>query len=112
MSTTGRSIATALRIRVSMSAMGSVSIESPARLLHTGNQTVQRQIAEAQPAQLEFAVHRTRTTAQLTSPLAAATELRRAVRLFDFRLTCHVVLAPESSNRTLYPKCSSLGPAR
>src|SRR5262245_39679333 len=89
MSTNGRSMATALRIRVSMSAIGSVIIESPARLLHSGNQTVERQAAEAQPAQLELAVHRSRAAAQLAAPLAAATELGLAVRFFDFRLAGH-----------------------
>src|SRR5262245_7222597 len=95
MSTNGRSMATALRMRVSMSAMGSVIIGSPARLLHAGNQSIQRQVAEAQPAQLELAVNRPRPAAQVAAPLAPATELRLAVRLLDFCLTRHESFAPD-----------------
>src|SRR5262245_27770400 len=88
-STKGRSIATALRIRVSMSAIGSVIIGSPARLLHSRNQSVQGHVAEAQPAQLEFAVHGARPAAQLAPPLAPATELRFAVCFLDLCLAGH-----------------------
>src|SRR5438034_9535272 len=91
-STKGRSIATALRMRVSMSAIGSVIMESPARLLHARNQSVQRHVAEAQPAQLELAVHGAGPAAQLAAPLAPTTEFRLPVRLFDFRLARHVSL--------------------
>src|SRR5690242_195779 len=93
-STNGRSIETALRIRVSMSAMGSVIIQSPARLLHSGNQSVERHIAEAQSAQLEFAIHRARPPAQLAAPFAPATELRLAVRFLDLCLAGHRGSAP------------------
>src|SRR4051812_11723678 len=107
MSTTGRSIRTALRIRVSMSAIGSVIMArsipstaagnapepsrngrgsrgvgtagspsslrsvnlpfgpsrrpaSPARLLHARDQALAGQVAEADPADAELAIHGTR----------------------------------------------------
>src|SRR6266481_5409283 len=89
MSTVGRSIATALRMRVSMSAMGSVIIKSPACLLHAGNQPVERHVAKTQPAQFELTINGAGTAAQLAPPLAPATELRRPVRLFDLCLARH-----------------------
>src|SRR6266404_5433746 len=92
MSTNGRSIETALRIRVSMSAMGSVIMLSPARLLHTGDQPVKGHIAEAQPAQLELAIHGAGTAAQLAPSFPPATDLRFAICLLDFRLAGHKIV--------------------
>src|SRR5690349_17216916 len=89
-------------MRVSISAMGSVIMESPARLLHSGNQSVQRQGAKAQPAQLEFAVHRSGPTAQLTAPLAPTTELGGAIRFFDLGFARHESLLQELKRRRLY----------
>src|SRR5437773_9070236 len=59
----------ALRMRVSMSAIGSVSTVSllPARLRHAGNRALVRQLAEADPAEAELAEDRTRAAA----PVAA-----------------------------------------
>src|SRR5260221_273327 len=91
-STEGRSIATALRMRVSISAIGSVIIKSPARLLHARNQSIQRHISETQPAQFELAINGAGTAAQLAAPLAPATELRFPVRLLDLRLARHAFL--------------------
>src|SRR5579872_2754470 len=93
-STEGRSIATALRMRVSMSAMGSVIIKSPACLLHSGNQSVQCHVAEAQAAQFELAINGDRSSAQLAAPFAPTTEFRLPVRLFDFCLTGHECVTP------------------
>src|SRR5258708_5164349 len=94
MSTEGRSMATALRMRVSMSAIGSVIIESPACLLHSGNQSIQSHVAETQPAQLELAINGARSSAQLAAPLAPTTEFRFPVRLFNFCLAGHENVAP------------------
>src|SRR5690348_3142913 len=94
MSTNGRSMATALRMRVSMSAMGSVIMKSPARLLHSGNQSIQRHVPETQPAQLELAVYGAGPAAQLAAPLAPAREFRLPVRLFDFRFARHELVTP------------------
>src|SRR3954447_26230624 len=51
-----------LRIRVRKSAMGSVidMERSPARLGHAGDHAVVRELAQADPAEAELAVHRAR----------------------------------------------------
>src|ERR1043166_947882 len=70
MSTTWRSMRLALRMRVSMSAMGSVIMAqflSPARFLDAGNQSVGRHVAETDPADAELAVDRARPAAQLAA---------------------------------------------
>src|SRR5947208_7858783 len=69
MSTTGRSIRLALRIRVSMSANGSVIMvaPSPAGLLDARDQPVTRHVAEADPADAEFPVDRPRAATQLAA---------------------------------------------
>src|SRR5262249_35747533 len=88
MSTCGRSIRTALRMRVSMSAIGSVIIvvefPLPARLLYARNQPHIRQLAETNSADAELAIHRPRPAAELTAALSAGTELRLAIRLGNF----------------------------
>src|SRR5258708_6070368 len=89
MSTVGRSIATALRIRVSMSAIGSVIIKSPACLLHAGNQPVESHVAKTQPAHLDRTKKGAGPAAHRAPPLAPATELRRPVRFFDLCLARH-----------------------
>src|SRR5919206_4781761 len=45
----------ALRMRVSMSATGSVSIGSPARLRHAGDDALVRELPQADPAEAELA---------------------------------------------------------
>src|SRR5207302_9799922 len=60
MSTTGRSMRLALRMRVSMSAIGSVImalILSPTRFLDAGDQPVAGHVAEADAADAELAIH-------------------------------------------------------
>src|SRR5581483_1662330 len=52
-STAGSNARCALRIRVNMSEIGSIII-LPARLRHTGNQTIQRRFAERQPRAAEL----------------------------------------------------------
>src|SRR5690348_3127341 len=120
MSTTGRSMRTALRMRVSMSAIGSVimagSILStaagntpgdvphtrgpglsarresargpigpaallPARFLHSRDQSPQRQVPEADPADAEFAVVTTRAATQVAAVAVLDRELPRRHRL-------------------------------
>src|SRR5262245_23981677 len=69
MSTTCRSMRLALRMRVSMSARGSVimACSSPARFLHTRDHAVAGQPAEADPADAELAVDGARPAAQLAA---------------------------------------------
>src|SRR4051794_38525479 len=68
MSTAGVSLRFPLRMRVNISAIGSVimafSRSLPARLLHARDQTVARHVAEADSADAELAVAGTRPTAQ------------------------------------------------
>src|SRR5262249_51113202 len=68
-STTWRSMREALRMRVSMSASGSVIMgtSSPARFLDAGHQPVEGQAAETDPADAELTVHRPRPTAQFAT---------------------------------------------
>src|SRR5258705_5765732 len=74
-----------LRIRVRKSAIGSVIDIArllPARLLDARDQTLVRDLAQADPAQAELAEIRTRTTAALAAVVVARRVLRRA-RLLD-----------------------------
>src|ERR1043166_9980576 len=70
----------ALRMRVSMSATGSVMLMrsslSPAGLAHTGNMPLQRELAETDPAESELAQH----GADPAAALAAADPPRREFR--------------------------------
>src|SRR5260370_9654752 len=70
MSTTGRSMKLALRMRVSMSATVSVimgRLPSPARLGDAGDQPVAGHVPEADAADAELAVDRPRPPAQLAA---------------------------------------------
>src|SRR5262245_53221496 len=79
MSTVGRSMRLALRMRVSRSAIGSVIMvcaPSPAGLGDARDQPVARQAPEADPADAELAVDRPRPAAQLAA-VADADDLAR-----------------------------------
>src|SRR5256885_6679115 len=86
-STFGWRACIAFRTRVSMSAIGSLVIvlllqfltnwPLPASLRHSWNLAVQRQLAEAQPANAELAQERARTSAAPAAVAVAALELRR-----------------------------------
>src|SRR6478735_2587514 len=72
-------------MRVRKSAIGSVidiAIDLPARLLDARDQTLVRDLAQADPAQAELAEIRTRATAALAAVVVARRVLRRA-RLLD-----------------------------
>src|SRR5262245_40983457 len=83
----------ALRIRVSMSAIGSVMVigpaPSPRRLRHARSLSGVRELAQADPAQAELAVHRARPAAPPAPRVGANLELRRALLLVDQRLLGH-----------------------
>src|SRR5947208_3071600 len=74
-----------LRIRVRKSAMGSViDMWLPARLRHAGDVAVVREVAQADPAQAELAVHAARapalaTPGVLTGLVLAAARLAHAL---------------------------------
>src|SRR5664280_650574 len=68
----------ALRMRVSMSAMGSVivMIYLPTRLGHAGDLAGVHHLSQADTAQAELAVHRAGSTTSLTARVGTRRELR------------------------------------
>src|SRR5439155_26883288 len=94
-----------LRMRVSMSAMGSViMMRPPTRLRHAGNLAGVDHLAEADAAQAELAVHRARTTATTAPRVGPHLELRLALLLLDERLLCHYCCPSRLNGK---PKASS-----
>src|SRR5262249_8575282 len=84
MSTAGRSMRLALRMRVSMSARGSVImvvVSSPARLDYARDEPVAGHVAEADPADAELAVDRPRPAAQPAAQADADLVPRPQLRL-------------------------------
>src|ERR1700722_15402829 len=79
----------ALRIRVSMSAMGSVIMASPAGLDHARELAPEREHPEADPAKLEVTVVGARATANLATVPVPGGELLRAVQLCKLFCTGH-----------------------
>src|SRR4051812_4724024 len=68
-----------LRMRVRKSATGSViDMASPARLRHAGDVAVVRELAQADPAQAELAVHGARPAAAATARVGSRRVLRSA----------------------------------
>src|SRR3954471_14553113 len=83
-----------LRIRVRKSAMGSViDMRSPARLRHAGDEALVGQLAQADPAQAELAVHGARAAAAPAARVRPRRVLRRAGLTDDLALLCHVSLS-------------------
>jgi len=64
---------------------------SPAGLANTRDQPEIRVFAKTNPAKSELAVHRTRTTAELTAVLLPATKLWLSIGLGYLRFACHGV---------------------
>src|SRR5215216_836268 len=84
----------ALRMRVSMSAIGSLILMGlPARLGYTGDLARQRELAEADAAQRKAAEERAWTTAQLAAVVGLHFEARCAGGLDDERFFGHFGLA-------------------
>src|SRR5690606_21892316 len=83
----------ALRMRVSMSAIGSVIVivvlPSPARLRHAGDLTGVHHLAQADTAEAELAVDALRTTAALAAGVGPNLELRGLLLLVDECLLGH-----------------------
>src|SRR5882762_4170015 len=91
-----------LRIRVSMSAMGSVIVmtaPSPAGLRHARHFAGVHHLAKADAAQPELAVHRLRSTAAPAACVGAHLELGLAQLLLDKSLLCHALLLSFASER-------------
>src|SRR5665213_1656040 len=90
---------TALRMRVSMSAIGSVislqlSLLLPAALRHTRDVAVERQLPETQAAQPELPHVGARPAAQVAAVAQAHLELGRLVFFRDFCGRCHKSSSP------------------
>src|SRR6478735_758725 len=85
----------AFRMRVSMSATGSVMLivsSSPAGLTNAGDLALQGEIAEADPAQAEPPEHRTGAATPLTAAHHPALELRGALGALDPTGLRHILL--------------------
>src|SRR5262245_57542868 len=95
MSTFSCSARLALRMRVRRSAIGSLRMALPARLHDARDLTLERQLAEAKPAQLELPEVAARPPAQLAPVIGARLELRLTLRLHDERGLGHAELLPE-----------------
>src|SRR6187399_695568 len=83
----------ALRILVSMSAIGSVStlFLLPARLRHSRDGALVREFAQADPADAELAIDRARTTAPVAARVGPHLVLGLALLLDDERLLGHLL---------------------
>src|SRR5215208_3771228 len=81
-----------LRIRVRKSAMGSViDMRSPARLRHAGDEALVRELAQADAAQPELAVDRTRAPAAPAAAVRPRGVLGRAVGPHDHGCLGHLL---------------------
>src|SRR5581483_1993150 len=89
----------ALRMRVSMSATGSVSIFCllPRALRHAGDDALVGELPQADPAEPELAEHGTRPAAAIAAGVVAHLVLRRARGLHDQRLLRHYLVDPPSA---------------
>src|SRR6516165_4099698 len=86
MTTSSWNATLALRIRVSMSAIGSVMVMGrplPRGLRHAGNLAGVRHLPEADPAQPELAVHGAGAAAPTAAGVGPHGELRLALLLLD-----------------------------
>src|SRR5258708_431664 len=77
-------------MRVSMSAIGSVIMGSPARLDHARNFATQGEEPEADPAQFELAVIPARAAAHFAAAAMTDRELRRPIEFRVLTCTSHV----------------------
>src|SRR6185503_6368612 len=88
----------AFRMRVSISATGSVMLMlsslSPAGLAHAGDVPLQRELAETDPAQSELPEHRSHPPAALTTADSPRGELGSALGALDPTRLCHVFDSP------------------
>src|SRR4051794_31468693 len=89
----------AFRMRLNMSAIGSVStcFLLPTALGHAGNRALVRELAQADPAEAELAVDGARSAAAATASVVAHLELLRARGLHDQGFFCHYSFSPSGS---------------
>src|SRR3954447_3010369 len=95
----------ALRMRVSMSATGSVSISVllPRALRHAGDDALVGELAQADPAQAELLEHRARAAALVAARVVADLVLRRPRLLDDQGLLRHLLLPSLAGEREAEP---------
>src|SRR5436305_14567747 len=95
----------ALRMRVSMSATGSVSISFllPRALRHAGDDALVGELPQADPAEPELLEHGARPTAAVAAGVVAHLELRRPRGLDSQRLLRHLAFAPSGCERQPEP---------
>src|SRR5437667_94764 len=86
----------ALRMRASMSAIGSVSTFCllPARLRHARDRALMRELAQADPAQPELAEHGARPPAPIAPAVVAHPVLLRPPLFDDERCLRHALVPP------------------
>src|SRR5438132_3948189 len=84
----------AFRMRVSMSAIGSVNIASPARFRHAGDRALMGEVAQADAAEPELAEHRARPAAPVAARVVAHPVLLRTLLLDDEARLRHALLLP------------------
>src|SRR6266511_5461832 len=86
----------ALRMRVSMSAIGSVSIvpRLPARLRHARDRALMRELAQANPTEPELLEHRARPAAPVAPRVRAHLVLLGPLLLDDERCLRHCLVPP------------------
>src|SRR4051812_47905338 len=99
-----------LRIRVRKSAIGSVMDmvrgPLPARLGHAGDVAGVRQLAQADPADAELAIHRARPAAATAAGVLARRVLRRSRLRDDLRLLRHQLLRVLTRPRLRSPRAT------
>src|SRR5438045_5159100 len=96
----------ALRIRLSMSAIGSVStcVLLPRALCHARDRAFVRELAQADPTEAELAENGPRTPAAAAARVIAHAVLLRALRLRDQRFLRHYsVFSPSSAPASAMP---------
>src|SRR5512141_1242077 len=82
----------ALRMRVNISAIGSVMLiydSSPAGLAHAGNHSLQRQFAETDSANSKFPEEGARASAPSAAIVLPDAELRLPLALLNHGFPCH-----------------------
>src|ERR671937_606796 len=90
----------ALRMRVSMSATGSVSISSllPRALRHAGDDALMRELAQADAAEPELLEHGARPPTAVAAGVVPHLELRRLGGFHSQRLLGHYLSLPAAAN--------------
>src|SRR5215471_4862341 len=97
----------ALRMRVSMSATGSVSMASPARLRHARDHALVSELPQADPAEPELLEHGARPAAAVAARVVAHLVLGGARGLRDHRFLGHLI--PSRFGRERHPQSAQKG---